>query len=90
MPGISGSPTLSAEAWLMHVPGLCWSPFDALRRQGLDQLIRRQSGHIHRAHPIWSRGEVPEESYTTLGKADVKKEGKDVTIIATMAMAHRV
>lgn len=35
------------------------------------------------------RGEVPEEDYTVeLGKADVKREGKDVTLIAYGAMVH--
>lgn len=35
------------------------------------------------------RGEVPEEAYTLeLGKADVKREGKDVTLIAYGAMVH--
>lgn len=33
---------------------------------------------------------VPEEPYTIpLGKADIKREGADVTIIATMVMLHR-
>jgi acetoin:2,6-dichlorophenolindophenol oxidoreductase subunit beta len=36
------------------------------------------------------KGEVPEEEYTIpLGKADVKREGSDVTVIATMLMNHR-
>lgn len=35
------------------------------------------------------RDEVPEESYTIeIGKADVKREGKDVTLIAYGAMVH--
>ncbi|WP_349410341.1 alpha-ketoacid dehydrogenase subunit beta [Pseudalkalibacillus sp. SCS-8] len=35
------------------------------------------------------RGEVPEEEYTIeIGKADVKREGKDVTIITYGAMVH--
>ena len=35
------------------------------------------------------RGEVPEESYTIpLGKADVKREGTDISIIAYGAMVH--
>ncbi len=35
------------------------------------------------------RGEVPEEEYTIeLGKADVKREGKDVTIVSYGAMVH--
>ncbi|MDY0396242.1 alpha-ketoacid dehydrogenase subunit beta [Virgibacillus halophilus] len=35
------------------------------------------------------RGEVPDEEYTVeLGKADIKREGKDVTIISYGAMVH--
>jgi len=35
------------------------------------------------------RGEVPEGEYTIdLGKADIKREGKDVTLIAYGAMVH--
>jgi pyruvate/2-oxoglutarate/acetoin dehydrogenase E1 component len=35
-------------------------------------------------------GEVPEENYSIpLGEADIKKEGKDVTIVATAAMVHK-
>ena len=35
------------------------------------------------------RGEVPEEAYTIeLGKADIKREGSDVTLIAYGAMVH--
>lgn len=35
------------------------------------------------------RGEVPEEEYTIpLGKADIKREGKDITIISYGAMVH--
>jgi pyruvate dehydrogenase E1 component beta subunit len=35
------------------------------------------------------RGEVPEEAYTVeLGKADVKREGKDVTLVSYGAMVH--
>jgi pyruvate dehydrogenase E1 component beta subunit len=34
--------------------------------------------------------EVPEEPYTIpLGKADVKRQGKHVTVVATMVMVHR-
>src|SRR5699024_4425936 len=35
------------------------------------------------------RQEVPEEEYTLeIGKADIKREGKDVTVIAYGAMVH--
>ncbi len=34
-------------------------------------------------------GEVPEESYTIeFGKADIKREGTDVTVVATSKMVH--
>jgi pyruvate dehydrogenase E1 component beta subunit len=34
-------------------------------------------------------GDVPDESYTVeLGKADIKREGTDVTIVATSLMVH--
>ena len=37
-----------------------------------------------------TKGEVPEESYTIpLGQADVKREGKDLTIVATSIMVSR-
>ena len=36
------------------------------------------------------KGEVPEEEYTIpLGKADIKREGSDVTVVATYLMLHR-
>jgi pyruvate dehydrogenase E1 component beta subunit len=36
------------------------------------------------------KGEVPEEEYTIpLGKADIKREGSDVTVVATSLMVHR-
>lgn len=36
------------------------------------------------------KGSVPEESYSIpLGEADIKKEGKDVTVVATALMVHR-
>ena len=36
------------------------------------------------------KGEVPEEDYTIpLGKADIKREGSDVTVVAIGLMVHR-
>jgi len=36
------------------------------------------------------KGEIPEEEYTIpLGKADIKREGSDVTVVATSLMVHR-
>ena len=41
---------------------------------------------------MWAgpKDEVPEEEYTIpLGKADIKREGSDVTVVATAFMVHR-
>jgi pyruvate dehydrogenase E1 component beta subunit len=37
----------------------------------------------------WIREEIPEEEYTIpLGVADIKREGRDVTVVATAMMVH--
>jgi acetoin:2,6-dichlorophenolindophenol oxidoreductase subunit beta len=37
-----------------------------------------------------TQGEVPEDSYVVpLGKADIKREGKDITVVATAMMVGR-
>jgi len=83
----------SLEAWFMHVPGLNVAvpstPYDA---KGLLKTAIRGSNPVffceHKLlYPI--EGEVPEEEYTVpFGKADVKKEGSDATIVATLYMVH--
>jgi pyruvate dehydrogenase E1 component beta subunit len=36
------------------------------------------------------KNEIPDEEYTIpLGQADIKREGNDVTVVATAAMVHR-
>lgn len=41
-------------------------------------------------HNPRATGEVPEEPYTTpIGKADIKREGKDVTVVTASLMVHR-
>lgn len=48
-------------------------------------------GKAHSDKAIGEIGsEVPEEQYTIpFGKADIKREGNDVTIVATLVMVHR-
>jgi pyruvate/2-oxoglutarate/acetoin dehydrogenase E1 component len=84
----------SLEAWFTHVPGLVViapsTPYDA--KGLLTSAIRDDNPVIfleHKAlYPI--RGEVSEEPYAIpLGKADVKRKGRDVTVIATQAMVSR-
>jgi len=84
----------SLEAWFMHTPGLLVAtpstPFDA---KGLLKTAIRGSNPVmffeHKLlYPI--KGEVPEEDYTIpFGVADVKLEGEDATIFATLYMVHK-
>ena len=84
----------SLEAWFMHVPGLKIAmpstPYDA---KGLLKTAIRDDDPVmffeHKLlYPV--EGEVPEEKYTIpLGVADIKREGKDVTIVATLYMVHK-
>lgn len=82
------------EAWFMHVPGLKVvmpsTPYDA--KGLLISSIRDDNPVVFLEHKLlyFSMGEVPEEEYTIpLGKADVKREGKDVTVVATGQMVGR-
>ncbi len=84
----------SLEAWFMHVPGLHVAvpstPYDA---KGLLKTAIQGNNPVffceHKLlYPI--EGDVPEEEYTIpLGVADVKREGEDVTIVATLYMVHK-
>jgi pyruvate/2-oxoglutarate/acetoin dehydrogenase E1 component len=84
----------SLEAWFMHVPGL-WvavpsTPYDA--KGLLKTAIRGDNPVFFCEHKLLYplKGMIPEEEYTVpFGKADVKREGKDVTIFATMFMVHK-
>jgi len=84
----------SLEAWFMHVPGLYVAvpstPHDA---KGLLKTAIRCNNPVffceHKLlYPI--EGEVPEDEYTVpFGMADIKIEGTDVTIVATLYMVHK-
>ena len=84
----------SLEAWFMHTPGLYVAvpstPYDA---KGLLKTAIRGTNPVffveHKLlYPV--KGMIPEEDYTVpFGRADVKREGADVTIFATLYMVHR-
>jgi 2-oxoisovalerate dehydrogenase E1 component len=82
----------SLEAWFCHVPGLIVmapsTPYDA--KGLLTSAIRDDNPVVFLEHKllyVQSRGTVPEQPYAIpIGKADIKRPGKDVTVIATMAM----
>ncbi len=84
----------SLEAWFMHTPGLKIAmpstPYDA---KGLLKTAIRNDNPVmffeHKLlYPI--EGPVPEEEYTVpFGVGDVKRSGKDVTLVATLYMVHK-
>jgi pyruvate dehydrogenase E1 component beta subunit len=81
------------EAWFMHIPGIKVvipsTPYDA--KGLLISAIREDNPVVFLEHKLLYgvEGDVPEESYAIeLGKADVKREGSDVTIVATSLMVH--
>jgi pyruvate dehydrogenase E1 component beta subunit len=84
----------SLEAWFMHVPGLqvavASTPYDA---KGLLKAAIRGNNPVffceHKLlYPI--EGEVPKEEYLVpFGTADIKREGADVTVVATLYMVHK-
>jgi len=91
--GAAAQHSQSLEAWFMHIPGLKVvipsTPYDA--KGLLISAIRDDNPVVFLEHKLLYgvEGEVPDESYTIdIGKADVKREGTDVTIVATSLMVH--
>ena len=84
----------SLEAWFMHVPGLYVAvpstPYDA---KGLLKTAIRGNNPVffceHKLlYPV--EGDVPEEEcLIPFGVADVKREGSDATVVATLFMVHK-
>jgi pyruvate dehydrogenase E1 component beta subunit len=84
----------SLESWFMHIPGLKVAipstPYDA--KGLLISAIRDDNPVVFlECKTIYGvKGEVPEESYTIpFGQADIKREGTDVTVVATARMVHQ-
>jgi pyruvate dehydrogenase E1 component beta subunit len=83
----------SLHAWFCHIPGLKVvmpsTPYDA--KGLLKSAIRDDNPVVFFEDKMMYRlkGEVPEEEYTIpLGVADIKREGSDITIIATSSMVQ--
>ena len=81
----------SLEMWFVHVPGLIVvqpsTPYDA--KGLLKSAIRDDNPVVFIEHKLLynTTGPVPEEEYLIpIGVADVKREGDDVTIVATSRM----
>ncbi len=85
--GAAAQHSQSLEAWFCHVPGLkvvCpATPYDV--KGLLKAAIREDNPIVFYEHKLLygTKGEVPDEEYVLpIGKADVKREGKDITIIS--------
>lgn len=84
----------SVEAFFSHVPGLKVitpsTPYDA---KGLLKSAIRDDDPVvfleHKRTYRLVRGEVPDEEYTIpIGKADIKKQGNDISVITYGLMVH--
>ena len=87
----AGQHSQSLEAWFVHIPGLYViqpsTPYDV--KGLLKSAIRDDNPVIFIEHKMIyaTKGEVPEGEYLVpIGVADVKREGTDVTIVATSMM----
>jgi pyruvate dehydrogenase E1 component beta subunit len=92
--GAAAQHSQSLEAIAYHFPGILIAmpatPYDA--KGLLKQAIRQNDPTIFLEHKLLYRttGVVPEEEYTIpFGVAAVKREGADVTVIATSLMVAR-
>jgi pyruvate dehydrogenase E1 component beta subunit len=92
--GAASQHSQSLENWFVHVPGLkvvmASTPYDV--KGLLIASIRDDNPIIFIEHKLLykSKGAVPEEPYTIpLGSAEVKREGRDLTIVATSIMVKR-
>lgn len=92
--GAAAQHSQSLEAWFCHIPGLKVvapsTPYDV--KGLLKASIRDDNPVIFFEQKLLYRtkGEVPEEDYVIdLGKADIKREGTDVTIVVYGRMLQR-
>jgi pyruvate/2-oxoglutarate/acetoin dehydrogenase E1 component len=85
--GAAAQHSQSLETWFCHVPGLQVvapsTPYDA--KGLLKTAIRSDNPVLFYEHKVGYsvKGEVPDEEYLLpIGKADIKREGKDLTVIS--------
>ncbi len=93
--GFGGGPhhSQSVEGWFMNVPGLVIAapsnPYDAKGLLAASILDDNPVLFLEHKGLYALKGEVPDEFYTVpLGQAKVVREGRDLSVIATMKMVH--
>lgn len=83
------------HSWLLNIPGVkVVAPSNAIDAKGLMKSAIRDDNPVffleHMALYHAGRDEVPEDDYVIpLGKAEVKRAGGDVTVVATALMVKR-
>lgn len=92
--GAAAQHSQSLESMLIHIPGIKVvnpsTPYDA--KGLLLSSIRDPNPVCFIEHKLLykTRGEVPEEDYTIpLGLAEIKRQGKDITVVASSIMVLR-
>lgn len=92
--GAAAQHSQSLEAWLGHVPGLKViqpaTPHD-VKGMLLAAVADPDPVMIFEHKLLYKmKGPVPEGHYTVpIGKADIRRQGKDLTIVATSIMVHK-
>ena len=92
--GVAAQHSQSLEAWFYHIPGLkvvCpATPYDV--KGLLKTAIRDDNPVIFIEHKMiyQQKGDVPDEEYTIpFGLAEIKKEGKDITVVTYSQMLFK-
>jgi pyruvate dehydrogenase E1 component beta subunit len=92
--GAAAQHSQSFHAFFVHIPGLIVvtpsTPYDAKGLMNTAILDENPVLFIEHKKLYANKGDVPEDHYTIpFGKADIKREGRDITIVATLAMVGR-
>ena len=92
--GLGAQHSQSFESWLVHVPGLkVVMPSNPYDGKGLLKAAIRDPNPVIFIEPVillGTMGPVPNEDYIVpLGKAEVKRKGKDATIVAWGSLVPR-
>ncbi len=91
--GSAAQHSQSLEAWFAHIPGLVVimpsTPRDA--KGLLKSAIRCNDPVLFIEHKMlyFTKGECSDSEILPIGKADVKREGRDITVIATSWMVQK-
>jgi len=94
VPGAAAQHSQSVEGWLMNIPGLILvAPSSPATAKGLlKSAIRSNDPVIFFEHKLLypQKGEVPDQEYLTpLGKAEIRRTGKDVTLVTYSIMVQK-